>query len=156
MHIMVNHRLDKERSANNVFRKLFSENKIKEVSSKQVKVKATQLCLTLQLHELQPTSSSIHEILQARILKQVAIPFSQGSSNLGIKPRFPTLQEYFLPSEPPGKPKNTGVGSLSLLQGIFQIQELNQDLLHCRQILYQLRYINLFFWIIWIVWMGSE
>ena len=52
MHIMVNHRLDKERSANNVFRKLFSENKIKEVSSKQVKVKATQLCLTLQLHEL--------------------------------------------------------------------------------------------------------
>ena len=52
MHIMVNHGLDKEKSANNVFRKLFSENKIKEVSSKQVKVKATQLCLTLQLHEL--------------------------------------------------------------------------------------------------------
>ena len=30
--------------------------------------------------------------------------------------------------------QNTGVGSLSLLQGIFQ----NPDLLHCRQILYQL------------------
>ena len=28
-----------------------------------------------------------------------------------------------LPSEPPGKPKNTGVGSLSLLKGIFPTQE---------------------------------
>ena len=32
------------------------------------------------------------------------------------------------------------MGSLSLLQQIFQTQELNQDLLHCRQILYQLSY----------------
>ena len=42
-----------------------------------------------------------------------------------------------LPSEPPGKPKNTGVGSLSLLQGIFPTQESNQGLLLCRWILYQ-------------------
>ena len=34
--------------------------------------------------------------------------------------------------------KNTGVGSLSLLQWIFPTQESNQGLLHCRQILYQL------------------
>ena len=34
--------------------------------------------------------------------------------------------------------QNTGVGSLSLLQGIFPTQELNQGLLHCRHILYQL------------------
>ena len=34
-------------------------------------------------------------------------------------------------SELPGKPKNTGVGSLSLLQGNFLTQELNQALLHC-------------------------
>ena len=33
--------------------------------------------------------------------------------------------------------KNTGVGSLSLLQGVFPTQELNQGLLHCRRILYQ-------------------
>ena len=45
-----------------------------------------------------------------------------------------------LPAEPQGKPKNTGVGSLSLLQKIFLIQESNQGLLHCRQILYQLSY----------------
>ena len=36
--------------------------------------------------------------------------------------------------------QNTGVGSLSLLQGIFPTQELNQGLLHCRQILQQLSY----------------
>ena len=35
---------------------------------------------------------------------------------------------------------NTGVGSLSLLQGIFATQELNPGLPHCRQILYQLSY----------------
>ena len=36
--------------------------------------------------------------------------------------------------------QNTGVGSLSLLQGIFLTQESNQGLLHCRRILYQLSY----------------
>ena len=34
-----------------------------------------------------------------------------------------------LPAEPPGKSKNTGVGSLSLLQQIFPTQELNWGLL---------------------------
>ena len=58
--------------------------------------------------------------------------------NPGIKPRSPTLQADSLPSEPPGKPKNTGVGSLSFLQGIFLAQESNWGLLHCRWILYQL------------------
>ena len=49
------------------------------------------------------------------------MPSSRGS----FQPRSPTLQEDSLPSEPSVKPKNTGVGSLSLLQGIFLIQELN-------------------------------
>ena len=35
--------------------------------------------------------------------------------NPGIKPRSPTLQADYLPAEPPGKPKNTGVDSLSRL-----------------------------------------
>ena len=39
-------------------------------------------------------------------------------------------------AEPQWKPKNTGVGSLSLLQGIFLTQESNWALLHCRWILY--------------------
>ena len=60
--------------------------------------------------------------------------------NPGIKSRSPALQEDSLPAEPRGKPKNTGVGSLALLQQIFLTQELNQGLLHCRRILYQLSY----------------
>ena len=60
--------------------------------------------------------------------------------NPRIEPRSPALQVDSLLSEPPGKSKNTGVGSLSLLWGIFLTQELNPDLLHCRQILYQLRW----------------
>ena len=50
----------------------------------------------------------------------------------------PALRVDSLPSEPPGKSKNTGVGSLFLLQGIFLTQESNQGLLHCMWILYQL------------------
>ena len=34
--------------------------------------------------------------------------------------------------------QNTGVGSLSLLRGIFPTQGSNPGLLHCRRILYQL------------------
>ena len=60
--------------------------------------------------------------------------------NPGIDPRSPTLQVDSLPTEPQRKPKNVGVGSLSLLQRIFPTQELNQGLLHCRKILYQLSY----------------
>ena len=58
--------------------------------------------------------------------------------NPGIEPRSPTLQVDSLPAELTGKLKNTAVGSLSLLQGIFPTQELYQDLLHYRQILYRL------------------
>ena len=50
----------------------------------------------------------------------------------------PTLwpQGLYSPWNSPGQ--NTGVGSLSLLQGIFPNQGLNPGLPHCRQILYQL------------------
>ena len=46
--------------------------------------------------------------------------------NPGIKPWCLPLQVDSLPVESIGKPKNTGVGSLSLLQGNFLTQELNQ------------------------------
>ena len=51
-----------------------------------------------------------------------------------------SLQPHRLysPRNSPGQ--NTGVGSLSLLQGIFPTQRSNPGLLHCRQILCQLRY----------------
>ena len=66
------------------------------------------------------SGSSVLGILQTRILEWVAMPSSRGSNpNPGIKPMSPALQVDSLLSEPPEKPKNTGVGSLSLLQGIF-------------------------------------
>ena len=60
--------------------------------------------------------------------------------NPGIKPRSHTLQVDSLPSEPRGKPNNTGVDSQTLLQGNFLTQKVNWGLLHCRWILYQLSY----------------
>ena len=46
----------------------------------------------------------------------------------------------FLPSEPPEKPRNTGMSSLSLLQGIFPTHESNQGFLYYKWIFYQLSY----------------
>ena len=47
-----------------------------------------------------------------------------------------SLQPLYSPRNSPGQ--NTGVGSCSLLQGIFPTQGSNPGLPHCRQILYQL------------------
>ena len=80
------------------------------------------------------------EILQARILEWVAMPSSRGLPNSRTEPRSPPLQVDFLLSKPPGNPKNTGVDSLSLLQGNFLTQESHRGLLYCTQIIYQLSY----------------
>ena len=50
------------------------------------------------------------------------------------------LQPHGLYSSWDSPGQNTGVGSCSLLQGIFPTQGLNPGLPHCRQILYQLSY----------------
>ena len=70
-----------------------------------------------------PLDYTVHGILQARILEWVPFPSPGDLSNPGIEPRSPALQADSLPAEPQGKPKNTGVGGLSLLQGIFPTQE---------------------------------
>ena len=75
-----------------------------------------------------------------RILEWVACPFSSGSFQPRNQRGFPALQVDSLPTEPQGKPKNSGMGGLSLPQRIFPTQESNQGLLHCRWILYQLNY----------------
>ena len=79
-------------------------------------------------------------ILQAGILEWIACPPPGNLPNPGITPRSPAPQVDSLLTEPPEKPKNTGVGSLSLLQGVSWTQESNWDLLHYRWILYQLSY----------------
>ena len=88
----------------------------------------------------EPMDYIVHVILQVRILEWVDFPFSRGSSQYRVRPRFLGLQADSLPAELQGNPKNAGVVSLSLLQWIFWIQKLIQGLLNCRQILYQLSY----------------
>ena len=78
-------------------------------------------------------------ILQARILEWVDMPSSRGSSPPGDGTQVSRSAGRFFTISP-GKPKNTDVGSRSLLQGIFPTQESNRALLHCRRILDQLSY----------------
>ena len=54
-----------------------------------------------------PPGSSVHGILQARILEWVAIPFSTDLSSLGIELWSLVLQADSLLSELPGKPVNS-------------------------------------------------
>ena len=53
------------------------------------------------------TGSSVHGILQARILERVAIPFPRGSSQPRGRTWVSAFQADTLPSEPPGKPGKT-------------------------------------------------
>ena len=70
-----------------------------EVRQGSESVKVVQSCLTLcDPIDYSLSGSSVHGILQARILASIALPFSRGSS----QPRSPTLQVDYLPSEPPG------------------------------------------------------
>ena len=96
-----------------------------------------QSCLTL----CDPIDYTVYGILQVRILEWVEILIGISSwdlTNPWIEPRSPALQVGSLQAEPQGMPKNTGVGSLSLLQRLFPTQELNWGLLHFRWILYQM------------------
>ena len=101
-----------------------------------VKVKVTQLCPAV----CNPMDYTVHGILRPEYWSGQPFPSPGDLPNPGIKPRSPALQGDYLPSQLPGKPKNTGVGNLSLLQGNFLTQESTQGLLHCRHIFYQLSY----------------
>ena len=52
-----------------------------------------------------PSGFSVQGIFQARILGQVAVSFSRGSSWPKIEPASPTLAGGFFTTEPPGKPR---------------------------------------------------
>ena len=99
-------------------------------ASQKTAIRTTMCCAVLSPVQLLVTPwTAVHQAplsmrnLQARKLECVAVPSSRDLPNPGIKPRSPALQADSLSSEPPGKPKNTGVGSLTLLQGIFPTQK---------------------------------
>ena len=72
-------------------------------------MKVAQSCPTLS----DPIDYTVLGILQARILKWVAFPFSRQSS----QPRSPALQADSLPAEPQGKPQ--GKYTLDLFSNIW-------------------------------------
>ena len=65
----------------------------------------------------------------------IVLVFSQ-SEHCSVMSDSLQPHRLYSPCNSPGQ--NTGVGSLSLLQGIVPTQGLNPGLPHCRQILYQL------------------
>ena len=66
-----------------------------------------------------PMDYTVYGILRARMLEWVPFPSPGHLPNPEIESRSPALQADSLPAEPQGKPKNTEVGSLFLLQHIF-------------------------------------
>ena len=87
-----------------------------------------------------PVDSTVHGILQARILEWVAFPFSRASFQPRDWGQVSHIVGGLFTSWATRKSKNTQVGSLSLLRRIFTTQESNWGLLHCRWIVYQLHY----------------
>ena len=66
----------------------------------------TQLCPTLcNPMDCRPPGSSVHGILQVRILEWGAIPFSRGSSQPRDRTGVSCIAGRFFTTEPPGKPK---------------------------------------------------
>ena len=134
----------------------------------KMKVLVSWSCVTLcDPMDCSLLGSSVHGILQARILGWVAIPFTRGSSRHRDQIRVSCITGSFFTNwatkeaqssyesesrsvvsnslwphglySPWNSPgQNTGLGSLCLLQGIFPTQGLSPGLPHCRQILFQL------------------
>ena len=104
--------------------------------------------------------SSTHGILQARLLKWVAISYSRGSSQYRDRTQVSCdscIDRWILYQLcHMGSSKNTGEGSLSLLQRIFQTQESMRGLLHCGWILYQLSYQGTWVWAYWEIMKDRE
>ena len=125
-------------------------------SASGVCVLAAQLCPTLcNPMDCSPPGSPVHGILQARIMEWVAISFSRGSSRPRDRTRIScitggcftilatreawseshsvmsdSLWPHGLYSSWNSPGQNTGVGSCSLLQGIFPTQGSNPGLPH--------------------------
>ena len=94
-------------------------------------------CLHLLTPNSQPSPPLPASILAAilYVCESVSDSKRRSLSRVSLRPHG-----LYSPWNSPGQ--NTGVGSLSLLQRIFPTQELNQGLLRCRRVLYQLSYLS--------------
>ena len=99
-----------------------------------VSMLVAQSCLTLcNPMDCSLPVSSVHGILQARILEWVAIPFSRESSWTMDQIRvFPALETASLPSQPAGKPLPKNKNNNSVTQKLEEkirkeLREMNKD-----------------------------
>ena len=89
-------------------------------------VLVTQSCPALyDPMDCSPQGSSVHGILQARILETAALFFSRDLPNPGIKVGSPTLQVDALQSELLGKPTHKMDNSKVLLYSIGELHSIS-------------------------------
>ena len=84
-----------------------------------------------------PLLTSMKSVLTSQVLTHSQCSFCESECRSVMSD---SLWPHRLYSPWNSQGQNTGVESLSLLQGIFPTQGSNPDLPHCRQILYQLSY----------------
>ena len=87
----------------------------------------TQSCPTLRPMDCSPPSSSVHGILQARIL-ELPFPSPGDLPDPGIEPMSPTLQADALTSAPPGKPPRYTVEVTNRFKGLDLIDRMPEEL----------------------------
>ena len=85
-----------------------------------------------------PLSSSQKRALLTKLSLPILPPSAPESESESHSVLSGSLQPHGLHSPWNSPGQNTGVGSLSLLQGIFPTKGSNPGLPHCRRILYQL------------------
>ena len=76
-----------------------------------------------------PPGSSVHGILQARILEWLAISFSKESSQPRDRPRSLALQTGALTSEPPGTPLFNKYRGINLAKELKDLHAENYKIL---------------------------
>ena len=91
------------------------------------------VCLTLcHPMDCSPPGSSVHGILQKRILEWVAILSPGDLLKPGIKPMAPTLEADSLPSEPPGKSERGVQMALAMSYQCLQCRTSSKNGYHLR------------------------
>ena len=93
------------------------------------------LQISMKVRQSRTLTIKTHDSWPGRASESESVSCSVVSAN-SLQPHGLEPAKLLCPRDSPGT--NTGVGSHSLLQGIFLTQGLNPGLLHCRQIHYHL------------------
>ena len=106
---------------------------VKMIKNLENKIEKMQESINKDLEELKNKHTAINNTITE--IKNTLL-LSRISRVCSVRPHRRQPTRLPGPWDSPGQ--NTGVGSLSLLQGIFPTQGSNPGLPHCRRILYQL------------------